>query len=162
MDAARSALIARGTMRRRRYLQAVGWQGAGGSVHNYLQAAYSLLNTRGQACHFMVMSQRPQVPCRDRPREHPPPCRRVGRTVRLPSPNTSRLLPRGQCAFVGPHTQNTHRALALAQTAAHPRMAAAIASAIPVLPLVASTIVSPGRRWPAASASRTIDSAGLE
>ena len=42
-----------------------------------------------------------------------------------------------------------------------PRIAAAIASAIPVLPEVASIKVSPGLIRPRCSARRTIDSAGL-
>src|SRR5262245_41311048 len=48
----------------------------------------------------------------------------------------------------------------MTQTSRYPRSLATIARAMPVLPLVGSRIVSPGRRWPADSAARIIHRAG--
>jgi hypothetical protein len=48
----------------------------------------------------------------------------------------------------------------ITQTSRYPRSLATMAREMPVLPLVGSRMVSPGRSRPAASASRTMNSAG--
>jgi hypothetical protein len=48
----------------------------------------------------------------------------------------------------------------ITQTSRYPRSFATMASAMPVLPLVGSRMVSPARSRPASSAARTIHSAG--